>query len=721
MAAEEELSPGLAFWRSVRNIDKIKINSLWLAARNALAVALPLGVGIVWGHPLAGVAVTTGALNVSFSDGRDPYWQRARRMLLWSVLGALAVFAGSVTGAHALPAILVAVAWAFAAGMLIAISTHAGDLGLNTLVTVIVFEARGAMPAQGALEAGLLVLAGGLLQTAFALLLWPVHRYEPERRAVGGVYRALSQEVDPHSDVPASTPLTPPTTEAQDTILALGRDHSVAGERFRLLFDQADRLRLSTYRIGRLRDELGEGDNQRSEAEGEAAAAIDSLLTVVSRLLAAVAESLLGEGKSANLSAPLEVLRTQVSVAQLQKSAASFPLASSIAAAVDVLAGQMRLVAQLAEHTTPQGSREFARRQGAAPLKLQAAGWVATLRANLDFRSAICRHAIRLGLCVALGDVIERSLNWQRAYWLPMTIAVVLKPDFTTTFSRGALRLLGTLGGLLLATALYHLLPPSGASQLLLVGIFTFLLRYLGPANYGVFTLAVSGLIVFLIAAAGVPPGEVIAARGANTAAGGILALVAYALWPTWERTQVSDALADMLDSSRLYFRAIVQRFASDKPELDAELDDARRDWRRSRTAAEASVDRVNSEPGTAGATRECLTAMLASSHALLHAVMGLEAGMMQTPIETRIQTPPEALITFANDVEFTLYFLASALRGSRTASEALPELREDYRRMVEARGGLPAGDEYVLIETDRLTVNLNTLREQVLRYVRGC
>jgi uncharacterized membrane protein YccC len=501
----------------------------------------------------------------------------------------------------------------------------------------------------------------------------------------------------------------------------LGRDHSVAGERFRLLFDQADRLRLSTYRIGRLRDELGEGDNQRSEAEGEAAAAIDSLLTVVSRLLAAVAESLLGEGKSANLSAPLEVLRTQVSVAQLQKSAASFPLAGSIAAAVDVLAGQMRLVAQLAEHTTPQGSREFARRQGAAPLKLQAAGWVATLRANLDFRSAICRHAIRLGLCVALGDVIERSLNWQRAYWLPMTIAVVLKPDFTTTFSRGALRLLGTLGGLLLATALYHLLPPSGASQLLLVGIFTFLLRYLGPANYGVFTLAVSGLIVFLIAAAGVPPGEVIAARGANTAAGGILALVAYALWPTWERTQVSDALADMLDSSRLYFRAIVQRFASDKPELDAELDDARRDWRRSRTAAEASVDRVNSEPGTAGATRECLTAMLASSHALLHAVMGLEAGMMQTPIETRIQTPPEALITFANDVEFTLYFLASALRGSRTASEALPELREDYRRMVEARGGLPAGDEYVLIETDRLTVNLNTLREQVLRYVRGC
>jgi uncharacterized membrane protein YccC len=350
-------------------------------------------------------------------------------------------------------------------------------------------------------------------------------------------------------------------------------------------------------------------------------------------------------------------------------------------------------------------------------LKLQVASWLATIRANLDFRSAICRHAIRLSLCVTLGGAIERSLGWQRAYWLPMTIAVVLKPDFTATFSRGVLRLLGTFGGLLLATVVYYVLPPSALSELLLVGAFTFFLRYLGPANYGVFTVAISGLIVFLIAATGVAPRDVIVQRGTNTAAGGILALIAYALWPTWERTQVSDAMAGMLDSSRLYFRAIIQRFASDKPGLDEELDNARRDWRRSRSAAEASVDRVSSEPGTTAAKRDCLTAMLASSHALVHAMMGLEAGIIQTPVHTS----PDVLTTFANDVEFTLYYLTAALRGSRVASETLPELREDYRRMLEARDSFSANDEYVLIEADRLTVSLNTLREQVMRYVRGC
>jgi uncharacterized membrane protein YccC len=39
-----------------------------------------------------------------------------------------------------------------------------------------------------------------------------------------------------------------------------------------------------------------------------------------------------------------------------------------------------------------------------------------------------------------------------------MTVAIVLKPDFASTFSRGALRLGGTFGGLVFATALFHLL-----------------------------------------------------------------------------------------------------------------------------------------------------------------------------------------------------------------------------------------------------------------------
>jgi uncharacterized membrane protein YccC len=707
-----------AVWRTVKRVDKAKINDRFLAFRNSLAVAVPLAVGITVGNSLAGVAVATGALNVSYADGKDPYGERARRMLLWSVLCAVAVFIGSITGASYWGAIITAAIWAFAAGMMMGVSTHAGDLGLNTLVSVIVFAARGVATPRGAFYSGLLVLGGGLLQTLFAVFFWPVRGDKPQREAVGKAYQDLANEVDPNQDTGEFAAVKAPSVHLEDTLSALGRDHTVEGERYRLLFDQADRLRLSIYLVSRLRDGLGEGDDQHSEADADSAEALDKLLTTTSILLRAVGDCLV-TGRTANDLKELQAQLDQMTNDwQERKHRPDVKLAEKIANAVDVMTGQLRLVVQLAANTTPRGERDFLKRAENMPWKLHATNWLASMRANMDWRSPIFRHALRLTACVAVGDVIERSISWERTYWLPMTVAVVLKPDFTTTFSRGALRLMGTIAGLILATLVYHFLPQSAWTQLMLVGAYTFLLRYLGPANYGVFTMAVSGLIVFLIAATGIAPAGVVWARGLNTIAGGLLALAAYTVWPTWERVTVSHSVAQMLDATRVYFRAVVDCFGAQTgvPE-NGTLDETRRAWRRARTEAEASVDRVASEPGSSPATVDCLHSMLASSHALIHAVMGLEAGVIQTSAHTR----PAAFRAFSNDVEFTLYYLALALRGSEFANKTLPVLREDHRRMLESRGSFSPVDQYVLLETDRMTVSLNTLREQVVRYRTGC
>jgi uncharacterized membrane protein YccC len=708
--------PALVLWRTAKRVDKAKINDWWMALRNALAVAIPLAVGIEMGNPLGAVAVAIGALNVSYSDGRDPYYQRARRMLLWSFLSAAAVFVGSITGQLRFGSLLTAIAWAFAAGMMLAIGTRAGDLGLNTLVTVIVFAARGSSTPRGALYSGLLVLGGGLIQTVLALLFWPVRGNKPQMLAIGQAYRDLASEVDPDPDTLTFSALRTPSPQVQDTLTALGRDFSVEGERFRLLFDQADRLRLSIYLVKRLRDELGEGESQHCEAEGDAAEDLDQFLKGTSKLLAAVSDVLVNRSASADFEALREPLRLLVERAQARKHNADLKLGDKIAAAMDVAVGQLRMVVYLTTNTTAEGEREFLKGVHAKPWKLQTANWRATIGANLTWSSAVFRHAVRLSLCVAVADLIERSISWQRAYWLPMTVAVVLKPDFATTFSRGALRLAGTIAGLILATLIYLVFPQSAWTQLLLVGGFTFFLRYLGPANYGVFTVAISGLIVFLLAATGVSPGPVIAARALNTMAGGLLALLAYAVWPTWERSTISDSLADMLDAVRVYFQGVADQFCGKERDEDS-LDEKRTIWRLKRSAAEAAAERVASEPGARQTKTDCLSSIMASSHALAHTVMGLEAGLAQSAPTNA----PEAFRTFANDVEFTLHHLTGALRGSEFASKNLPQLREDHRRLLEARAAFSSLDDFILIETDRLTVSLNTLREQVARYVTGC
>jgi hypothetical protein len=93
---------------------------------------------------------------------------------------------------------------------------------------------------------------------------------------------------------------------------------------------------------------------------------------------------------------------------------------------------------------------------------------------------------------------------------------------------------------------------------------------------------------------------------------------------------------------------------------------------------------------------------------------MGLEAEVLKG----RAKTAPEVFKTFAHDVDLTLYFLSAALRGSGPAAASFPKLREDHTRMVRARDQFSPLDELVLIETDRLTVALNTLTEQVSRYI---
>jgi len=700
-------------WSALTRLDKSKINSKWMALRNSLAVASPLAIGMAMGNALGAVAITTGALNVSYSDGRDPYAQRARRMVAWTVLGAVAVFIGSLAGATNWAAVLLTFFWAFSAGLMVSIGTRAGDLGLNTLVSLIVFAARGETTLVGAFYTALLVLLGGLIQTGFALLFWPIRRYEPERRAVGAVYMALAREIGPHLDPLATTPLKAPTQEVQDTLAALGRDHSGEGERFRLLFDQADRIRMSAFVLVRLRGELKHAGAEQPSAL-EAAACIDQLLETTSKLLEVVGRCLTS-GESATEQS--ELLKQSNELARRARSKgqdAPPSIAQNVAPAVDILAGQLRAVSELAARTVPGGLEAFAHRELAQPLKYQMRSWIATLRANLDPRSTFFRHAIRVAIWVALGDAIGRAINGRRAYWIPMTIAVVLKPDFSSTFTRGVLRLAGTFAGLAIATAVYHVFPESAVTQLFLVGTFTFFLRFIGPANYGVFSIAITGLIVFLLAATGVSPREVVLERGVNTAIGGVIALIAYAVWPTWERTQVSEAIAQMLDACREFFHVVVRRFGEVDSSLEAELDERRRAWRRARPVAEASVDRVAAEPGASANQLRDLTSILASSHALMHAIMAIEAGITHR----QPQTPPETFRTFANDVEFTLYFLSAALRGSSAAVATLPKLREDHSRMLETQNSFSPGDQFILVETDHIATTLNTLREQVMRYI---
>jgi uncharacterized membrane protein YccC len=708
-----------AFWQILTHFDSSKL-STHRALRNAAGVVLPLIAGYLLGMPRGGLVVASGALNVSYSDGSDPYAERAKRMLTSSLICAIAVFAGAISGQHQIIAIVLATIWAFIAGMSNALGGAAPDLGVISLVTLLIYSAQPLTSRQAAIS-GILALAGGLLQTGLSVALWAVRRYDPERRALAGLYLELANRTAAPLNTTSAPLASVHSEQAQQALLGLGRDPGTESMRYRALLSQGERTRLSLLVFLRLRLRM-----ERERHDYPAIGILTAYLEIASQVLREVSNLLSTSpiaGQNERDQDAIEKL-DQLSARLREQEAATPPsflgaVAKDTIFQMDALGGQLRAALELARNKVALDGSSPAVPSLERNWRHDVRGWIETLRANLNLRSPTYRHALRLAALVALGDILGRTVSWRRTYWLPMTIVLVLKPEFSATFSRGLLRIVGTIIGLLLATGLFHVFHPSVAEQVILIFAFVFLLRWLGPANYGIFGIVVSGLIVLLLAVTGVSPKDVIWARGINTVVGGILALLAYRLWPTWERTTVSDRIAQMLDAYRDYIHAFSQ-FNLAGASSTQELERSRRGARTSRGNLEASIDRLSSEPGTTRERMSRLNAALASSHRFIHAGMALDAIISENPALSN----SAPLQRFFSNVEKMLTLLASALRDVRLMPRDLPNLREEHRLMVQARTSGANSDvarfDSINVETDRITNSVNTLAEQIMEWIRS-
>jgi uncharacterized membrane protein YccC len=232
-----------------------------------------------------------------------------------------------------------------------------------------------------------------------------------------------------------------------------------------------------------------------------------------------------------------------------------------------------------------------------------------TIVANLSPRSAAFRHAVRLAVAVGLAEATYRIASLPRGYWIPMTAALVLKPDFADTFTRGFARVGGTLLGAGIATAIVHLWSPPPSALIVLVLSLVWACYAVFRVNYALFTMCLTGYLVFLLMLSGV--GEMTAAslRVEYTIAGGALSLLVYVAWPSWAGDSLRGALAEVLDSHRAYVDALLSAFENGQAAADERLGELRSAGRLARSNAEATIERMAHEPAHA-ATLDSRVAM---------------------------------------------------------------------------------------------------------------
>jgi len=671
---------------------------LRVALRNTAAVVLPLAIGIASGHVAAGLGIAAGALNTMFTDQPGPYRLRMQRMLLTALAAGLSAFAGSLLGGNAALLVLAALAWGVGGGLLVALGPDAARAGLTSMILLVITASQSRTPGES-FAAGALILGGGVLQMLFAIAAWPLQRYRPERHALAQVCRQLGASARHMQDSNQAPPVTQALLDVEGLLHGTHRARGEIMQTFRVLAELVERVRRELLVIGDLRSQLG---------DDEANATLGRTLEYAARVLDALATAL--ERGTAPLagSAAMEGIEATVDALRLQWHAAGSPRPRALAIAVaraQGLAGQLRAMLR---NTNFAGSRGELRAQLAEahlPRALRPRSALATLRANIGLSSVAFRHALRCGVCVSLAVAVERLSGIEHGYWIPMTIAIVLKPDFAGTFQFGLLRVAGTLLGLVLTTALVHYAFGNAWEQLVLLALLCIGFRMLVTVHYGLGVMMLTGIVVILLAFDGIAPGETMLARGAATAIGSAVALLAYALWPTWEHRRVRPALAAMLDAYRRYSATLL---ADDLPARIA----ARGVARSTRTNAQASLDRLRGEPRPDRHLLAFAEGVFANANRFVRACMSLEAALQ----DARDLPERAALAAFSTRIELRLAALAATLRGEESRAPGTPDdLRADERSVAERLGA--AADEQrarlaaeVIEAFDRMTDSIDTL-----------
>jgi Fusaric acid resistance protein-like len=165
-------------------------------------------------------------------------------------------------------------------------------------------------------------------------------------------------------------------------------------------------------------------------------------------------------------------------------------------------------------------------------------GWdtrtaLAALRANLTLRSASARHAIRFGLALAAGVALYRALDMRdHGFWIPLTILFVMRPGRDETDHRLLLRALGTVLGLLVATAIAEAFPGNDLVDIVVLTISAALTFGLLTVQYALFTAAITTYVVLLSDTLGEPAFHAAGQRIVGTALGIAIAFLAFLIWP---------------------------------------------------------------------------------------------------------------------------------------------------------------------------------------------
>jgi uncharacterized membrane protein YccC len=485
------------------------------ATRAMFAIALPIAIGMAIGNIGLGALVSIGALCGTVTSVSGPYRDRFKRSGLAVLLGGTGFFLGALAGEHGWWTVVLIVATAVVSAVISAVGNNASLAGLQLLVYVVLgtHESTVVSPT--------VALVGYAVGAAWALLLslaaWPVHATAPERTLVANVFDRFGELL-----------LTSGTPAAR---AARHRFTAALNSAYDALLNARSRLQGRDQAYRRLFLVL-------SEATPMIEAGV-AMLSAHHRPQRSVVDAVFELGRAVRTDEPVGDLDLPE-----RGSPAVLSLVDGALAVADVLSADRGTTAK--RHGGTGTFRPVPQRPSRSE---RLATWFDEVLAG----PTTWLHALRLALCMAIAEVLTQLVPFERSYWLALTVAIVLKPDFGSVFARAVLRGGGTLVGALLGAGVLAL-APNGWVLVVLAAAMSFLLPIAQVRQYGMFATVMTPLVVVQLEISRAGSWDVVAARLLDTVVGCAIVLVfGYLLWPGSRTPRIGGRVADAADAVARY------------------------------------------------------------------------------------------------------------------------------------------------------------------------
>ncbi|MFD2541949.1 FUSC family membrane protein [Lacinutrix gracilariae] len=308
---------------------------------------------------------------------------------------------------------------------------------------------------------------------------------------------------------------------------------------------------------------------------------------------------------------------------------------------------------------------------------------------HFSLKSPMLRHALRLSFAIVFAFLLGSFLDLKNAYWIVLTIIVIMRPNYGLTKERSKKRIIGTIIGALIATSIILITKNTAVYITLAIVSLTFAFSLI-QQSYKIGAAFITLHIVFVYALIDPNAFLVVQYRVIDTIIGAFIAvLVNYLLFPSWEYKNLDTVIVNVITSNSNYLEA-TKKLYHDKEANSLEYKLSRKEAFLAMSNLNAAFQRLTQDPRSKQKESALIYDMVTLNHTILSAIAAIGSYILNH----KTTSASREFDTIIDNISSSLNHTASKLESKKSAhfteekeiDQAHKKLQERYHHLSEKR-----------------------------------